>query len=131
MQFRNMPFSEEFDGDLLQRVTRFLHQKGYPPHLALEISIEQGVVVVQGRVPTFYLRQIAVECIKHVAGVARVIDLIKVEDRPGQPACDAPPHVRMVDARLFTDGGQHILHGGYLKTPGVRSSSDSPRSENR
>lgn len=117
MQFSNLSPSEEFDRDLLRRVKRFLHQKGYAPHRTMEISIEQGVVVVQGRVPTFYLRQIAVECIKHVAGVARVIDLIKVEDRPGQPAYDAPPQIRRVDARLFTDDGQHILDGGYLKTP--------------
>ena len=32
-----------------------------------------------------------------------------------QPAYDAPPHVRKVDALLFTDDWQAIVDGGYLK----------------
>lgn len=77
--------STEADRDLLQRVKSYLHQRGYANHRALEISAERSVVVVQGRLPTFYLRQIAVECIKRVAGVTHVIDLIKVCDDPHQP----------------------------------------------
>ena len=82
MQLTNLPLSEEFDRDLLQRVKSFLYQRGYASHRTLEISAERGVVLVQGRVPTFYLRQIAVECIKRVAGVAQVVDLIEVADDP-------------------------------------------------
>lgn len=70
----------EADRSLLQRVKCFLYQRGYPPHRALEISVERGVVVVQGKVPTFYLRQVAVACIQRVAGVTRVVDLIEVSD---------------------------------------------------
>ena len=82
MQSKSLLSCEEFDCDLVQRVKRFLHQKGYAPHQMLEISVERGTVVVQGRVPTFYLRQIAVECIKRVAGVTPIVDLIDVVDRP-------------------------------------------------
>lgn len=32
-----------------------------------------------------------------------------------QPAYDAPPHVRKVDAIIFTDDWQDIVDGGYLK----------------
>lgn len=34
-----------------------------------------------------------------------------------QPAYDAPPHVRKVDAMLFTDKWQDIVDGGYLRDP--------------
>lgn len=81
----------EADHDLLRRVEGFLHQRGYVPHRILEISVEQGVVLVQGRVPTFYLRQVAVECIKRVAGVIRVVDLIKAVDSPVQSQATGSP----------------------------------------
>lgn len=80
-----LPDSSEADRALLQRVKFVLHQRCYASHRSLEISAERSVVVVQGRLPTFYLRQIAVEWIKRVAGVTHVIDLIKVGDDPRQP----------------------------------------------
>jgi len=79
-----LPDSAEANSGLLQRVKGFLHQRGYAPHRTLEISVERGVVMVQGRVPTFYLRQIVVECIKRAAGVTQVVDLIEVADDPRQ-----------------------------------------------
>jgi len=86
-----LPDSAEADRDLLQRVKAFLHQRGYGPHKALELNAERGVLLVQGRVPTFYLRQIAVECIKRVAGVTQVVDAIEVVDGFVQPqATDSP-----------------------------------------
>ena len=87
--------SVEADRDLFQRVKSFLYQRGYGPHQALEIIAERGVVLVQGRVPTFYMRQIAVEWIKRVAGVAQVVDLIKVVNGPVHPqATDSPVGVQ-------------------------------------
>jgi osmotically-inducible protein OsmY len=86
-----LPDSTEADRGLLQRVKGFLYQRGYAPHRALEIGVERGVVVVQGQVPTFYLRQIAVECIKRVAGVIQVVDLIKVVDGRVQPQTTDSP----------------------------------------
>jgi len=35
-----------------------------------------------------------------------------------QPAYDAPPHIRKVDALIFTDNWQEIVDGGYLKKNG-------------
>lgn len=81
--------SFDADRDLLQRVKNFICQRGYGPHRTLEIAVERGVVVVQGRVPTFYLRQIAVECVKRVAGVIHVIDRIEVGNDPRQPTENA------------------------------------------
>jgi len=84
MSLHQLPDSAAADRELLQRMKGFLHQRGYAPHRTLEISVERGVAMVQGRVPTFYLRQIAVECIKRVAGVTQVVDLIEVADDPRQ-----------------------------------------------
>lgn len=78
------PNSTNADCDLLQRVKHLLDQQGYVPQRTLEISVDRSVVVVQGRVPSFYVRQIAIECIKRVAGVTHVVDRIKVFGHPIQ-----------------------------------------------
>ncbi len=74
------PDSSQADRNLLQRVKAHFHQRGYGLHRILDIRVERGGVVIQGRVPTFHLRQIAVDCIKRVAGVTQVVDLIEVVD---------------------------------------------------
>ncbi|QDU29266.1 BON domain protein [Anatilimnocola aggregata] len=84
MALDNSPDTAEADRNLLQRVNGFLCQRCRWSHRALEVSVERGVAVVQGQVPTFYLRQVAVECIKRVAGVTQVVDLIQVADEPRQ-----------------------------------------------
>ena len=91
MQFENVPPSKDFDRELLRRVTCFLNQKGHAPLRTLEMTVDRGVVLVRGWVPTFYLRQIASECIKRVAGVAQVVDLIEVAIGPVQPQATSNP----------------------------------------
>jgi len=85
MPVDKLPDFAEAERDLLQRVNSYLHQQGFMPPRTLEISVERGVVVVRGRMPTFYLRQIAIECIKRVAGVTQVVDLITVVHGPVHP----------------------------------------------
>jgi hypothetical protein len=75
--------SAEADDVLLKRVRCFLHQRRHRLQQSLKLSIEQGIVVVQGRMPTFYLRQVALECVKRVAGVTQIVDLIEVVDDSG------------------------------------------------
>lgn len=90
MSHDQLPYSAEVDRDLRRRVRAFLQQRGYGLQKALEIKAERGAVLVQGQVPTYYLRQIAVELIKRVAGVTRVVDLIQVVDGSIQsPATDS------------------------------------------
>jgi osmotically-inducible protein OsmY len=59
-------------------ILRTLHQKGYVQHQAMNITVEHGTVTVEGSVPTWHLRQVAVECIRRVAGVVRIVDRIHV-----------------------------------------------------
>lgn len=78
MKLASEPQSDGLDRDVLYRVRAALRQKGYMPLRSLIVTVDNGVVLVLGRVPTFYLRQIAIECIKSVAGVTRVLDRIDV-----------------------------------------------------
>jgi osmotically-inducible protein OsmY len=78
MSLAEMSDSDEADRELLQQVKSSLHQLGYRAIGTLEIQIERGTAVLQGRVPTFYLRQIAVECVKRMTGVTQIIDRIDV-----------------------------------------------------
>ncbi len=78
MSMVQLPDLVETDSDLFLRVRDLLHQRGYEPLRTLEISVERGVVVVRGTVSAYYLRQVAVECIRRVAGLNRLIDQIEV-----------------------------------------------------
>ena len=68
----------EADSDLVLRVRDLLHQCGYESLRMLEVTVERGVVIIQGTLPAYYLRQVAVECIRRVAGSNRFIDRIEV-----------------------------------------------------
>ena|GEM_PF-1751234 len=70
--------SESLENNLHHDVVRTLHQKGYYQHRTLDITVDHGTVIVEGLVPTWYLRQIALECIKRVTGVVGVVDRIRV-----------------------------------------------------
>ena len=66
------------DGDLRRRVELFLQQKGVTSLPRLTIDVNGGHVILQGTVRSFYERQLCL-CCRHVAGVMRVIDELKVE----------------------------------------------------
>lgn len=64
--------------DLLKRIQSFLHRQYLPALRHLEVEVSGDTAVIQGKVRTYYERQIGVECCKRVAEVRKVIDLIKV-----------------------------------------------------
>ena len=78
MESNNGSLSESLENSLRHKVVSTLHQKGYQQHRTLEITVDHGTVIVEGFVPTWYLRQIALECIKRVTGVTGVVDRIRV-----------------------------------------------------
>ena len=80
MSLTHLTHCEEFDCHLLDRVRAFLCQRGYAPLRTLTVAVERGVVVLQGVLPTYYLRQVALACSKRVAGVTAVIDHIEVPE---------------------------------------------------
>jgi hypothetical protein len=66
------------DADLLTRVGIALTLRLRHTLHAVHIRVEKGVVTLQGVVPSFYDRQLAIEITRRVAGVLRVIDELSV-----------------------------------------------------
>lgn len=66
------------DSDLQTRITSHLATRGYPSFRDLTVRVSKGVVTVDGRLPSYYVRQIAIETCRRVAGVMQVIDAIQV-----------------------------------------------------
>jgi DNA-binding response OmpR family regulator len=103
MSLAEMADSDEADRELLQQVKSSLHQLGYRAIGTLEIQIERGTAVLQGRVPTFYLRQIAVECVKRLTGVTQIIDRIDVVNLPDDCGVKESSEVASVTTVVSTE----------------------------
>ncbi len=72
--------------DLKRRVRNFLWQRGTAALRSIDVEADNGTVVLRGKVPSYYARQLCLNCCQHVAGVVRVVDEVKVEwptDQPG------------------------------------------------
>jgi len=70
------------DVDLERRVANFLAARHLRELRELTVVVRDGVVVLRGRVSTFYVRQLASACCRRVAGVSQVIDHIFVVPSP-------------------------------------------------
>jgi osmotically-inducible protein OsmY len=71
---------DDFDADeeLCQRIRLFLDDVRRPGLSQLKVQSSGGVVTLQGKVTTFFVRQLAIGCARRVAGVRKVIDQIAV-----------------------------------------------------
>ena len=79
MKSENLSICEDLDPELHQRLTVHLQQRGLATYRTLRLRVDNGVVELLGRLPSYHLRQVAVECTKRVAGVMRVVDRIVVD----------------------------------------------------
>ena len=66
------------DNDLARRVLSFLAQRQMPALRRILVEVQNGTVVLKGRVQSFYERQLCLSCCQRVAGVVRLIDQIEV-----------------------------------------------------
>ena len=66
------------DYDLARRVLSFLAQRQMPALRRILVEVQNGTVVLKGRVQSFYERQLCLSCCQRVAGVVRLIDQIEV-----------------------------------------------------
>lgn len=66
---------------LCQRVELYL-RKARREFANIQVQGGSGVIRLTGQLPTFHLRQLALECSKRVAGVRNVIDDLYVPERP-------------------------------------------------
>ena len=67
------------DGETRERIKTAIALSGYAAVRSLMFRIEQGVVDIRGRFPSFYLCQVAIESVKRVPGVVRVINHSEVD----------------------------------------------------
>jgi osmotically-inducible protein OsmY len=70
---------ESIRGDTVaERVRLFLGGRHFPALCRLRVSEEEGTVTLEGEVSSYYERQVAVECTRHVPGVLGIVDQITV-----------------------------------------------------
>jgi osmotically-inducible protein OsmY len=55
--------------DLAERVERALRATGYPPLRVVEVSVSGPLTILQGRVPSYYMKQLAQAAAMGVPGV--------------------------------------------------------------
>lgn len=78
--------------DLKRRVVNFLATKNRPGLRLLEVEVNGDVVILRGRVRSYYEKQLAGHLCERVAGVLRVMDDIDVvddNDAIDEPTADA------------------------------------------
>ena len=118
------PKNADTDLALQFQVTKSLQQCGYRDLRPLVVQITRGTASVQGQVSSFFLRQVAVECIKRHAGVTRIIDHIEVV----YPPEDIRDKKCLVDeTNNSTLSTEHRVGLTAIR----RTSQDSFRSQNR
>jgi osmotically-inducible protein OsmY len=74
----DLPLAVDADRDLEKRVASFLAARHVPGLRNLEVHATNGVVTLQGRVLTFYEKQLCNECGRRVAGVLQLINSVDV-----------------------------------------------------
>lgn len=83
--------SERSEHELIEAVRSALYVAGYAPLRHLEIEICGGIVVLWGRVPTYYQKQLAQVTAQRVAGVRGIANGLEVVCRPGNKVCNGFP----------------------------------------
>jgi osmotically-inducible protein OsmY len=63
---------------LEERVGRALRATGYPPLRATDVAVREGLVILRGRVPSYYLKQIAQATVLAVPGVQELCNDLDV-----------------------------------------------------
>ena len=73
-----MPAAPVSKSEIQSRINHAL--QGSPHFLGTEVigTHDEGVVVLQGRVDTFYHKQVAQELLRKLDGVERVVNLLEV-----------------------------------------------------
>jgi osmotically-inducible protein OsmY len=76
---RNRPApSTALDGVSVEAVDRALRATGYPALRGIQIEIERGIVVLWGRVPNYYQKQVAQVTAQRMPGVRGIANGIEV-----------------------------------------------------
>lgn len=66
------------DARVAERIDQALRGTGYLSLRNLEIIVTQGLVVLRGRLPSYYMKQVAQAAVRAVPGVGEVHDQLDV-----------------------------------------------------
>ena len=75
---RRNVMSRRMDEDLRFRVVNFLVQRNMSSLRRIGVEAQDGLVTLRGNVRSFYEKQLCLNCVRHVAGVIRLVDQIEV-----------------------------------------------------
>lgn len=78
------------DTVLAEAAVRALEWHSSVPHEAVKVTVSDGWITLEGRVPWEYQRRSALEAIRDLVGVRGVSDLIEIE-APAEEGAAAPP----------------------------------------
>jgi hypothetical protein len=79
---RSKSFTNAQEADLFRRLAIAFSMHPRDGWRDVHVIVRQGLVTLIGEVPTFHSRQLLVAVARHVAGVLRVTDELKVVDLP-------------------------------------------------
>ncbi|HVC96013.1 MAG TPA: BON domain-containing protein [Pirellulales bacterium] len=77
-----------FIDEVETRIQDRLSAHGDPALRRLSWHLDSGVLVLSGRLPSFYLKQVAQEAVSHLDEVLQVVNRIEVERPSGGQAHD-------------------------------------------
>ena len=66
--------------DVQKLVERRLRNSSYAPIRRVSFNYHEGVLILRGRVPSYYLKQIAQTLVRNVKGVDVVVNRLVVDD---------------------------------------------------
>ena len=66
--------------DVADDIQRAIRTSGYAALYRLDVDFQAGVATLRGRVPSWYLRQMAQMLVRRVPGVEQLVDCLEVVD---------------------------------------------------
>ena len=71
-----------------EQAGRALHKDAQLRHCSIACEYRQGTLTLRGRVPSFYLKQVAQTAVRDLSGVEQVVNGIEVVPGSDQPGRD-------------------------------------------
>jgi osmotically-inducible protein OsmY len=72
------------DRDLEHRIINFLQERHVPECQGVQVKAAVGTVVVSGQVSSAHSKWLCMECCRHVAGVIKLVDKVRIGSSPSQ-----------------------------------------------
>jgi osmotically-inducible protein OsmY len=76
-------YTPSTDSELETRICSFLRQRHVPHCGRVRLRAHGGAVVVSGRLSSRHAKWLCMECCRHVAGVIKLVDHVKLEGPRG------------------------------------------------